>query len=64
VALSDLVAQLDPQEFQQIHRSVIVNMSSVAGTRRDLTGKLYVRMRDHARELPVARQYVNLFRQM
>ena len=64
VALSDLAGQLDPQEFQQIHRSVIVNMSSVAGTRRDLTGKLYVRIRDHARELPVARQYVNLFRQM
>ena len=64
VALSDLAGQLDPQEFQQIHRSVIVNMHAVAGTRRDLTGKLYVRIRDHARELPVARQYVNLFRQM
>ena len=64
VALSDLAAQLDPQEFQQIHRSVIVNMNAVAGTRRDMTGKLYVRIRDHARELPVARQYVNLFRQM
>jgi DNA-binding LytR/AlgR family response regulator len=64
VALSDLAAQLDPQEFQQIHRSVIVNMNAVAGTRRDLAGKLYVRIRDHARELPVARQYVNLFRQM
>ena len=59
-----LAAQLDAQEFQQIHRSVIVNMNAVAGTRRDITGKLYVRIRDHARELPVARQYVNLFRQM
>lgn len=64
IALSDLAAQLDAREFQQIHRSVIVNMSAVAGTRRDLTGKLYVRIRDHARELPVARQYVQLFKQM
>jgi DNA-binding LytR/AlgR family response regulator len=64
VALSDLLAQLDPDAFQQIHRSVIVNLNAVSGTRRDLSGKLYVRIRNHARELPVARQYVNLFRQM
>jgi DNA-binding LytR/AlgR family response regulator len=64
VALSDLATQLDAREFQQIHRSVIVNMNAVAGTRRDLAGKLYVRIRDHARELPVARQYLSLFKQM
>jgi DNA-binding LytR/AlgR family response regulator len=64
VPLSELAAQLDPGDFAQIHRSVIVNMNAVAGTRRDLAGKLYVRLRDSARELPVARQYVHLFRQM
>jgi DNA-binding LytR/AlgR family response regulator len=64
VALSELAAQLDPESFQQIHRSVIVNQRAVAGTRRDLAGKLYVRIRDHVRELPVARQYMHLFRQM
>jgi len=64
VALSELAEQLDPDDFQQIHRSVIVNMNAVSGTRRDLSGKLYVRIRDHARELPVARQYVSVFRQM
>jgi DNA-binding LytR/AlgR family response regulator len=64
VPLSELAAQLDPDDFQQIHRSVIVNMNAVAGTRRDLTGRLYVRMRDHARELPVSRQYMQVFRQM
>ena len=64
VPLSDLAAQLDPADFAQVHRSVIVNLHAVAGTRRDITGKLFVRIRDHARELPVARQYVHLFRQM
>jgi DNA-binding LytR/AlgR family response regulator len=64
VPLSDLAAQLDPADFAQVHRSVIVNLHAVAGTRRDLTGKLFIRIRDHARELPVARQYVHLFRQM
>jgi DNA-binding LytR/AlgR family response regulator len=64
VPLSELAAQLNPDDFQQIHRSVIVNMNAVAGTRRDLTGKLFARIRDHDRELPVARTYAGLFRQM
>lgn len=64
VPLSELAQQLDPDDFTQIHRSVIVNINAVAGTRRDLTGKLYVRLRNSARELPVARQYAHLFRQM
>jgi DNA-binding LytR/AlgR family response regulator len=64
VPLTELAAQLDPERFAQIHRSVIVNLDAVAGTRRDLTGKLYVRIRGHERELPVARQYLHLFRQM
>jgi DNA-binding LytR/AlgR family response regulator len=64
VPLSELNEQLDKRDFQQIHRSVIVNLSVVAGTRRDLGGKLFIRLRDLARELPVARQYVHLFRQM
>lgn len=62
VPLSELAAQLDGESFQQIHRSVIVNLNAVAGTRRDLTGKLFVRIRNHPRELPVARQYVHLFK--
>jgi DNA-binding LytR/AlgR family response regulator len=64
VPLSELAVQLDADDFAQIHRSVIVNMHAVAGTRRDLAGKLYVRVRGHPRELPVARQYASLFRQM
>ena len=64
VPLSELGAQLNPDDFAQIHRSVIVNLNAVAATRRDLSGKVYVKMRDTARELPVARQYVHLFRQM
>lgn len=64
VPLSELGEQLNPDDFAQIHRSVIVNMNAVVATRRDLAGKLHVRIRDSARELPVARQYVHLFRQM
>jgi DNA-binding LytR/AlgR family response regulator len=64
VPLADLASQLNPDDFQQIHRSVIVNMNAVAGTRRDPAGKLFARIRDHERELPVARPYAGLLRQM
>jgi DNA-binding LytR/AlgR family response regulator len=61
-SLSELAAELDPEEFAQVHRSVIVRLGAVAGTRRDLSGKLWVRLRGTARELPVARQYAQVFR--
>jgi DNA-binding LytR/AlgR family response regulator len=64
IPLSELAQQLDPAVFAQIHRSVIVNLNAVSGTRRDLAGKLHVRLRDHVRELPVSRQYVHLFQRM
>ena len=50
--------------FWQVHRSTIVNMEYVAGTRRDESGRLFVRMRDSDTELPVSRAYVHRFRQM
>jgi len=64
-ALSDIVRQLDPGTFAQVHRSTVVNLRFVASTRRDLGGRLFVRLRDGARtELPVSRAYAHLFRQM
>lgn len=64
VPLAELADQLDAEVFAQVHRSVIVNLEAVAGTRRDLAGKLWLRLRGVAAELPVARPYVGLFRQM
>lgn len=62
--LSDLSAQLDPNEFWQIHRSVIVNINRVAATRRDVMGKVFVKLKDAKIELPVSRAYVHLFKGM
>ncbi|MGO4303340.1 LytR/AlgR family response regulator transcription factor [Cupriavidus sp. RAF12] len=62
--LAELVDGLDPEIFWQVHRSTIVNMEYVAGTRRDDTGRLFVRLRDSETELPVSRAYVHRFRQM
>ena len=64
-ALSELAKQLDPALFAQVHRSTLVNMNVVASTRRDLGGRLFVRLKDGKRtELPVSRAYAHLFRQM
>jgi DNA-binding LytR/AlgR family response regulator len=60
----ELLPQLDPAVFVQVHRSTIVNLGHVAGTRRDEASRLFVRVRHVARELPVSRAYVHLFKAM
>ncbi|HSQ73581.1 MAG TPA: LytTR family DNA-binding domain-containing protein, partial [Rubrivivax sp.] len=62
--IAELAARLDPARFVQVHRSTIVNLEHLAGTRRDGDSRLFLRIRGHAHELPVSRAYVPLFRAM
>ncbi len=62
--IAELVAQLDAQSFWQVHRSTLVNVKFVAGTRRDDLSRLFVRVRGFPGELPVSRAYVHLFKAM
>ncbi|HEV7576353.1 MAG TPA: LytTR family DNA-binding domain-containing protein [Caldimonas sp.] len=62
--ITELAAQLDPDRFVQVHRSTIVNLDHLAGTRRDELSRLHLRVRGHAGELPVSRAYVHLFKAM
>ena len=62
--IAELAAQLDPAQFWQVHRSTLVNLAFVAGTRRDELSRLFVRVNGHAAELPVSRAYVHLFKAM
>ena len=62
--ITELAALLDPGRFQQIHRSTIVNLDHLAGTRRDELSRLFVRVRGRGEELPVSRAYVHLFKAM
>jgi DNA-binding LytR/AlgR family response regulator len=62
--LAELAGQLDPARFQQVHRSTIVNMDRVEAARRDLGGRVFVRLRGLKEELPVSRGYAQLFKQM
>lgn len=62
--IAELASQLDPDQFWQVHRSTLVNLRFVAGTRRDELSRLFVRVRGFDGELPVSRAYVHLFKAM
>lgn len=64
MGLTELAAQLDPEIFWQIHRASVVNMNEVAATRRDMGGRVFVKLKDAKTELPVSRAYAQRFKQM
>jgi DNA-binding LytR/AlgR family response regulator len=63
-AITELESQLDPAQFQRIHRSTLVNLAHVHSTYRDDSGRMFVRIKDHRRELPVSRAYHEVFARM
>jgi DNA-binding LytR/AlgR family response regulator len=62
--IAELVEQLDPEQFCQVHRATLVNLSHLAGTWRDETSRLFLRIHGHASQLRVSRAYVHLFKAM
>jgi DNA-binding LytR/AlgR family response regulator len=62
--LAEIAARLDDAVFWQVHRGTVVNMNEVAATRRDLGGRVFVRLKDGRTELPVSRAYAQRFKQM
>jgi DNA-binding LytR/AlgR family response regulator len=63
-SVSELEAQLDPSQFQRIHRSTLVNLRHIHATRRDESGRMFVRIKAHQRELAVSRAYHDVFARM
>ena len=62
--IKELVDELDPNVFWQIHRGTLVNVNAIAGVTRDLSGKLRVRLKQRNETLPVSDPYVHLFKSM
>ena len=62
--LKDLLAQLNAEQFAQVHRSVVVSLRAISHvTRHDNeTAAIHLKGRDDV--LPVSRNYLHLFRQM
>ncbi|MCE7611137.1 LytTR family DNA-binding domain-containing protein [Vibrio fluvialis] len=59
-SLKDLLAQLNPEQFWQIHRSVAVNVAKVDKVKKDFTGKMYVYIGE--RKLAVSRSLQSQFK--
>ena len=62
--LKELVEELDPNQFWQIHRSTLVNATSIAGVTRDFRGRMLVKLKSRSETLLVSDSYTHRFRQM
>jgi len=63
-ALKELLAQLDPIHFAQVHRSVVVNLRSISHVTRGDNETAGIHLKGRKEVLPVSRSYLHLFRQM
>jgi DNA-binding LytR/AlgR family response regulator len=62
--IKELVEELDPQIFWQIHRSTLVNVKAIAGVQRDERGRQEVLIKGRTEKLSVSRSAAHLFRSM
>jgi len=62
--IRELLAELDPQRFWQIHRATIVNVDHIASVRRGLKDQAEILLRGHGETLIVSRAFTHLFKQM
>ena len=62
--IRELIDELDPDQFAQVHRSVIVNLKQVSQVIRGANETAEVHLRGRSVTLPVSRSYLHLFRQM
>ena len=62
--IKELVDEIDPRVFWQIHRSTLVNVKCIAGVTRDFRGRQIVTVKGHPEKLEVSRSYAGLFKGM
>ena len=63
-SLRELLPQLDPDRFWQVHRGTVVRADAIASAWRDESGKLTLTLRGHADKLSVSRLYAHRFKPM
>ena len=60
--LKELLAQLDAEQFWQVHRSVLVNSRCIASATRIDENSMVIALRGRDEKLPVSRQFQGLFK--
>jgi DNA-binding LytR/AlgR family response regulator len=63
-SLRDLLAQLPPTRFRQIHRGTIVNLDWVSSAARDESGRVSLKLKGRSETLAVSRVFAEQFRPM
>lgn len=63
-ALKDLLPQLDPQVFWQVHRGTVVRATAIDTVSRDDAGRMHLRLRGRSETLAVSRLYAPRFKAM
>jgi DNA-binding LytR/AlgR family response regulator len=62
--IKELLAELDPAQFWQIHRSTLINTRAIAGVIRDERGRQMVSVKGRPEKLEVSRSFAHLFKGM
>lgn len=62
--LRELLPQLDPNQFWQIHRSHVVRAAGIDTVTRDDAGKLWLQLRARPERIAVSRLYAHRFKAM
>ena len=63
-SIKELLDELDPEEFWQIHRGTVVRVDAVDQVSRNLAGKQVVHLKGSDEKLEVSRSFTHLFKQM
>jgi DNA-binding LytR/AlgR family response regulator len=63
-SIKELLDELDPASFWQVHRSTIVNVAAIAGVSRDIRGRMILKLKARHEPLVVSEPFMHLFRQM
>jgi len=62
--IKELIEELDPNEFWQIHRATVVRVDAVEQVSRNFRGNQVVHLKGSAEKLEVSRSFNHLFKQM
>ncbi len=62
--IKELLEQLDPEQFWQVHRGTLVNVKQIVSARHDALGRVSLKLRDRKEAVAVSRGHAHLFRQM
>jgi DNA-binding LytR/AlgR family response regulator len=62
--IKELIAELDPKVFWQVHRATVVNSKAIAGVVRGLRDQADLKLKGRPETLTVSRNFTHLFKQM